>query len=266
MNILEEIIAFKSKELARSRSLMPAQTLERSTLFSRTTFSLRSFLLAPNASGIIAEFKRLSPSKGIINRTATPADVTRAYTENGASALSVLTDSHFFGGSADDLSQARSNLIPILRKDFIIDEYQVLEAKAMGADVVLLIAACLSPRRTLELASLARQLHMEVLLEVHHEGELNHICDAIDHVGVNNRNLKTFSVDMRKSFELAELIPAGKIRIAESGINTVDRVLEFRKAGFSGFLIGEHFMRERDPGKAFSDFIEKLRTKQKSTL
>ena len=192
MNILDKIIAHKQIEVANAKEKIPVDELMRSEFFNRPIFSLKQILLDETKTGIIAEFKRRSPSKGIINDTADVAEVTAGYTLHGASCLSVLTDEHFFGGAASDLKKARVNNIPILRKDFMIDEYQVIDAKAMGADVILLIAACLTPARVKELASLAKHLQMEVLLEIHTEEELQHICAEAEIVGVNNRDLKTF--------------------------------------------------------------------------
>ena len=186
-------------------------------------------------------------------------EVTKAYTENGASGLSVLTDTVFFGGSADDLLKARVNDIPILRKDFIIDKYQITEAKAMGADVILLIAACLTPENVLELAFFAKSLKMEVLLEIHNEAELEHICSEVDLVGVNNRDLKTFAVDINRSIELSKQIPPDKIKIAESGISNIETINRFKEAGFKGFLMGENFMKETNPGEAFKQFVQQLK-------
>ena len=216
-------------------------------------------MLDETKTGIIAEFKRKSPSKGIINDKAGVEEVTKAYTSFGASCLSVLTDEHFFGGSTQDLISARVNQVPILRKDFIIDEYQVVEARAMGADVILLIAACLSPARVKALAVFAKALELEVLLEIHNEEELQHICDETGIVGVNNRDLKTFTVDINRSVELSKKIPADKIKIAESGIHDVETIDIFKKAGFKGFLIGENFMKQPDPMIAFADFVNQLK-------
>ena len=169
-----------------------------------------------------------------------------------------MTDEFFFGGLNKDLIIARTNNIPILRKDFIIDEYQVTETKAIGTDVILLIAACLTPLRVKELAAFAKTLQLEVLLEIHNEEELAHICDDIDLVGVNNRDLKTFVVDTNKSIELGKKIPADKIKIAESGINDMQTIDTLKKAGFKGFLMGEYFMKHPDPGNAFADFTKNL--------
>ena len=259
MNILDKIIEHTKEEVARNKQLISQDRLMQEPYFNRPVFSLKQFLQDETKTGIIAEFKRRSPSKGIINNNADVVEVTKAYTANGASCLSVLTDDHFFGGSADDLHKARINNIPILRKDFIIDKYQLAEAKAMGADVILLIAACLTPENAQELAFFAKSLNLEVLLEIHTEAELQHICDDVDLVGVNNRDLKTFSVDINRSIELGKQIPEDKIKIAESGIDDVETIKRFKDAGFTGFLMGEKFMKEPDPGIAFEQFVQKLK-------
>jgi indole-3-glycerol phosphate synthase len=261
MNILEEIVHYKKSEVGRRKSEAGIADLEKSDGFGRKTFSLKRSLLDNNKTGIIAEFKRRSPSKGIINDAADVVHVTKAYTGYGASGLSVLTDEHFFGGCAADLTKARVNEIPLLRKDFIIDEYQVIEAKSIGADVILLIAACLSPADVKRLARLAVSLDLEVLLELHAEEELGHICDEVQLVGVNNRDLKTFKVDIERSLRMAEKIPVDKIKIAESGISSVENIKLFKENGFHGFLIGEHFMKEPDPTIAFADFVDQLKAK-----
>lgn len=245
--------------MAERKAIVPVSELEKAILFSRVPLSLRGYLTDPQRTGIIAEFKRRSPSKGVINDRVDPATVTRAYAAHGASCLSVLTDGHFFGGSVEDLQQARVNEIPILRKDFTIDPYQVLEAKAIGADVILLIAACLEPEQVKSLAGLARSLGMEVLLEIHNEAELGHICDETEIVGVNNRDLKTFTVDVERSVALSRQIPAEKITVAESGISKVETILYLKNFGFRGFLIGENFMKEEDPGAAFGNFVQELK-------
>lgn len=263
MNILDKIIAHKEVEVAKAKDQVPAAQLMQSDFFNRPTFSLKEFLQDDTKTGIIAEFKRRSPSKGIINGTADITAVTAAYTLHGASCLSVLTDEYFFGGTAEDVRKARVNKIPILRKDFMIDEYQLLEARAMGADVILLIAACLSPERVKELAVFARGLQLEVLLEIHTEAELRHICDETEMVGVNNRDLKTFTVDINRSIALSKKIPANKIKIAESGINDIETICIFREAGFKGFLIGENFMKQPDPTIAFAGFVHQLNARVK---
>lgn len=259
MDILEKIVIHKRGEVAARRLRVAETELERSPGFSRPVISFRDAISAPGSTGIIAEFKRRSPSKGIINGSAGVADVTRAYASNGAAALSVLTDRDFFGGSDEDLKAARFNNIPILRKDFIIDEYQVIEARAIGADVILMIAACLMPVEVKRLAAFAHSLGLEVLLEIHDETELGHICDDCDVVGVNNRNLKDFSVDIKRSLELSDRIPSDKLKISESGISDPETIWLLRDAGFSGFLIGENFMKQDDPAVAFASFVNVLK-------
>jgi indole-3-glycerol phosphate synthase len=258
MNILDKIIIHKREEVAVRRLMVTEKELKESVYFDRPCLSLKNNLLKAGGTGIIAEFKRKSPSKGFINQHAGAGPITNAYTQYGASGLSVLTDNEFFGGSTEDLVTARENTIPILRKDFIIDPYQILAAKAMGADVILLIAACLSPGEVRELAMFARQTGLEVLLELHDEDEISHICDAVDMVGVNNRNLKTFKVDLQQSLKLGGLIGADKVKIAESGIDDVQTIRMFKEAGFKGFLMGEKFMKAPDPGQAFKKFVAEL--------
>ncbi|MEP6675814.1 MAG: indole-3-glycerol phosphate synthase TrpC [Ferruginibacter sp.] len=263
MNILQTIIEHKKREVAFQKANVSIEELQQTEHYQRKTLSLKSFLLDTTKTGIIAEFKRKSPSKGAINKTAAVETVTKAYTANGASGLSVLTDTHFFGGSSKDLLAARQNEIPILKKDFIIDEYQLTEARSLGADVILLIAANLSPAAVKQLAVSAKSLQLEVLLEIHNEDELQHICDEVDMVGVNNRNLKTFDVDINTSIRLAALIPPGKIKISESGINDAAVInLLRRHHDYTGFLIGETFMKEADPAIAFASFVQQLNNYQ----
>ena len=259
MNILEAIIERKRVEVEERKAATPVEVLRQSEWYARPRHSLKQFLLDKNRTGIIAEFKRRSPSKGSINELADVVDVTTAYTTNGASALSVLTDEYFFGGSTADLLKARVNEIPILRKDFIIDEYQIEEAKAMGADVILLIAACLTPTEVQRLAASAKQLGLEVLLELHAEEELEHICAETEIVGINNRDLKTFKVDIERSLRMAQQIPDDKIKVAESGISSIENILLFKEHGFKGFLIGENFMKEPNPSIAFAAFVKQLK-------
>jgi indole-3-glycerol phosphate synthase len=260
MNILEKIIAHKRIEVSENRLNIPMGKLEKKEFFNRPVISLSKSLVDENSTGIIAEFKRQSPSRGVINSNADVVQVTSAYAENGAAALSVLTDINFFGGSNADLERARINKVPILRKDFIIDEYQILEARAIGADVILLIAACLTPAQVKQLAAFAKSVGLEVLLEIHNEHELGHICDECDVVGVNNRDLKYFTVDINQSLELSDKIPAGKVKISESGITDTDTIHMLRSAGFKGFLIGENFMRQPNPAVAFTSFVKHLKT------
>jgi len=261
MNILETIIERKKIEVEERKATTPAEVLRQSELYARSRLSLKQFLLDGNRTGIIAEFKRRSPSKGSINEAADVVEVTTAYANNGANALSVLTDELFFGGSTEDLIKARVNQIPILRKDFMIDEYQIEEARAMGADVILLIAACLTPDEVKRLAAYAKDLGLEVLLELHAEEELEHICEETEIIGINNRDLKTFKVDIERSLRMAEHIPADKIKVAESGINSIENILLFKENGFRGFLIGENFMKEENPSAAFERFVNNLKEK-----
>jgi indole-3-glycerol phosphate synthase len=258
MNILEKIIEHKRREVQQRKKEVDVKALEAERFFTRQTYSLKQFVSDPAKTGIIAEYKRKSPSKGIINDRDSVELVTGMYAANGASGISVLTDYNFFGGSLDDLIAARDNDVPLLRKEFMIDEYQIVEAKAFGADVILLIAACLSPNEVKDLATAARKLRLEVLLELHDESELDHICDEIDLVGVNNRNLKNFEVDLEHSVRMAEKIGEGFIKIAESGINDVNNIRYLKQHGFKGFLIGEYFMKQEDPGKAFKEFTYSL--------
>ena len=259
MNILEAIIAHKRIEVDQRKLATPVEVLQQQAFYAKPPLSLKQFLLNETKTGIIAEFKRRSPSKGSINEDADVVDVTTAYANNGASCLSILTDELFFGGSTEDLIKARVNQIPILRKDFMIDEYQIAEAKAMGADVILLIAACLTPGEVKRLAAYAKQLGLEVLLELHAAEELEHICDETEMVGINNRDLKTFKVDIERSLRMAQQIPDTKIKVAESGISSIENILLFKQNGFKGFLIGENFMKDANPGKAFEEFVQQLK-------
>lgn len=259
MNILETIIEHKRKEVDEQKSLYPVKLLERSIYFNTQPVSLKKYLLLPDKSGIIAEFKRKSPSKGNINPYSSIEKTTIGYMQAGASALSVLTDAKFFGGSNKDLSEARNyNYCPILRKDFIIDEYQVIESKSVGADVILLIAAVLSKDEIKKFSTLASSLGMEVLLEIHDETELEKIDSSIQHIGINNRNLKTFEVNVEQSVKIAEKLPKNVLKISESGISNPETVLKLKQHGFNGFLIGEHFMQESRPDKAAKKFIQQL--------
>ena len=260
MTILQEIIHYKSGLVKKNRVITPFKELEKSTHFYRRTISLADNILDPSKSSIIAEFKRRSPSKGAINDCASVIKITSGYSFYGASGLSVLTDDKYFGGSAADLINAREvNNIPILRKDFIIDEYQVIESKSIGADAILLIAAALDMKETMKLAELAHSLGLQVLLEVHEEDELRYINQHVDIVGVNNRDLKTFLVNKELSVSLAGKIPEGLVRISESGISSVDVIRELKEYKYDGFLVGEAFMKNYDPVDAFRDFVEQIK-------
>lgn len=260
MNILEKIIEHKRGQVADRKVASPVKTLEKAAHFERQTLSLTEYITRKDKTGIIAEFKRRSPSKGVINANADIVETTSAYTAAGASGLSVLTDEKFFGGASADLSAARQhNSIPILRKDFTIDEYQIVEAKAIGADAILLIAAVLQPVESKKFAALAHSLGLEVLLEVHDEDELQaHLDVGADLIGVNNRNLKTFEVTVETSKRLSGLIPREVVSVSESGISKAEAIVELRKYGFEGFLIGENFMKESNPGAAAAAFVRQL--------
>ena len=261
-DILEEIVAHKRKELKELKGILPLHDLaekveEYLANDKRQTLSMRHSL-AESDSGIIAEFKRRSPSKGWIKEDGEPTVIPPSYAENGAAALSILTDEKFFGGRLNFIQQARPLVprTPILRKDFIIDEYQLLQARQIGADAVLLIAACLSKQKCKELARKAHALGLETLLEVHSEPELEYVGDNIDMVGVNNRNLGTFHTDVQNSYRLANLLPKDYLLVSESGISNPLTVRELRQAGFRGFLIGETFMKTPNPGLALKEFIK----------
>jgi indole-3-glycerol phosphate synthase len=260
MNILDNIIATKKIEVEQKKKLVPVKDLETFPHFHANCNSLVSSLLMDGATGIIAEFKRKSPSKGVINEDVQIGPVVEAYDTMGASGISILTDENYFGGSNEDVIYAKEIVsVPILRKDFIIDEYQIVEAKAIGASVILLIAACLTPERVKELALFAKRLSLEVLLEIHNEDELQHIQTEVDIVGVNNRDLKTFTVDVNRSIELADKIPTEKVKISESGISNVNTIVLLQQHGFKGYLIGENFMKEPDPALAFRKFVDDLK-------
>ncbi len=255
MTILDKIIEHKRKEVEETKKRVSVKELMYYRHFDKMVPSLKDYLLNPDKSGIIAEHKRRSPSKGIINDKVNIIDVVKGYESAGASAVSVLTDSEFFGGSNENLTTARDSIsIPILRKDFIVDPYQIYEAKAIGASAILLIAAVLTPDETKELGSLASYLGMEILMEFHDETELNRMNSYVDVAGINNRNLNTFEVDLNKSVELADKLPAYIPKVAESGISSVKDIKFLRSKGFSGFLIGESFMKKENPGKACEDF------------
>ncbi len=260
MNILDKIIAHKYKEVADSKAIVSVKKLEERKRFEQSTTSLKAALINPEKAGIIAEIKRKSPSKGIINPNVLLENISQGYVKAGVSGMSVLTDSEFFGGSFKDFETVRSlNDCPILRKDFIVDEYQILEAKSMGADVILLIAAVLKPAEINTLAAFAQTLGLEVLMEVHNEKELmENLHENIDMIGVNNRNLKTFEVSIETSIQLAALIPDNYVKVSESGISQPESIIELKKYGFEGFLIGETFMKTTSPEVACAIFIEQL--------
>lgn len=244
-----EIGAIERKEATKG--------FERSQYFGRECIPFAQSITSADKSGIIAEFKRQSPSKGVINGTVKPESVTVAYESAGASALSILTNTKYFGGTVEDILVSRPLVtIPILRKEFIVDELQILEAKAIGADAILLIAEALSKQEVKQLASFARSLGMEVIMEVNSIAETDKICLELNAVGVNNRNLHDFSVDIARSMEIYPYIPNEFVKVSESGLSTPEAVIRLREFGFAGFLMGETFMKENDPGKACREFAQ----------
>jgi indole-3-glycerol phosphate synthase len=259
MTILENIIENKKRELILLKKLTSVSELENSVFFSRKIFSLSDSLIDKKKTGIVAEFKRKSPSRGIINSISQVGEVTTGYFNEGASGVSILTDTQFFGGSKADILQMREkSFFPVLRKDFIIDEYQVIESKSIGADVILLIAAILEKKEVMKFSALARSLGMEVLLEIHDPAELEKANSDINIIGVNNRNLKTFEVNTEISGRLIGKIPDGFLKISESGLTSGKIIEKLRVSGYNGFLIGDKFMNTADPVKAFSEFVKDI--------
>lgn len=255
--ILDAIVARKHQEILEAKQRYPLAALQAGSRFQRPTTSLRQRLLSPQNSGIIAEFKRRSPSKGWLHQHAVAAEVAAGYTAAGAAGMSVLTDADFFGGAPFDLQSIDAPTLPLLRKDFMVDEYQFYEARAWGASVVLLIAACLQPAQTLAFTRLAHSLQMEVLLEVHTLDELNaHYHSEVDMVGVNCRNLKTFALDKSLFQTMAAALPADAVKVAESGIDAPETIVALRKLGYKGFLMGEQFMKQPLPAQALRQFVQ----------
>lgn len=255
MTILDLIIANKRKEVVENEQFRSREQLQDLPFFERTCLDFKESILAH--SGIIAEFKRKSPSKGLINGEVQVDDVTTGYEKAGVSAISVLTDTKYFGGTFNDLLIARNSVqIPLLRKDFIIDGYQLYEAKALGADIILLIAAALTKEHCFQLAKEAKKLGLNVFLEIHDSNELQHVNEFVDVVGINNRNLKTFEVDIENSIRLCHQLPSHLLKVAESGINDPAIIKKMKAEGFNGFLIGESFMRSDNPGAACESYIK----------
>ncbi|MFT4660652.1 MAG: indole-3-glycerol phosphate synthase [Patiriisocius sp.] len=258
-NILEEIKEHKRIEVQEKKELYPIKLLESSQYFKSPCLSLNDYILRDDMSGVIAEFKRRSPSKGDINVYGDVEKVTIGYMQAGASALSILTDEKFFGGKSSDLTVARNyNYCPILRKDFIVDEYQIIESRSIGADAILLIAECLSKAEIQQFTTLAKNLGMEVLCELHNEDQLVKLNDDIDLIGVNNRDLKVFKTSIQNSIRIKESLPTNKTLISESGINSLEDIALLKSAGFHGFLIGELFMKEEHPELAARNFISSI--------
>lgn len=258
-DILRTIVKQKHKEVALLQSQYSLDDLKRQKLFHRTCYSAKAAITNDKSSGIISEFKRQSPKKGTINANADIKSVVESYQKANASVVSILTDVLFFGAHDDDFVKAREYLnIPLLRKDFLVDPYQIYQSKAMGADLILLIAAILTPEEVENMSLIAKDLGLEILLEIHDESELKHINPLIDLVGINNRNLKDFSVDLNHSIRLSKQIPDSFVKVAESGIKGEDNIRFLKSNGFQAFLIGEHFMKQEDPGKACSELIKNL--------
>tara|TARA_Y100000766_G_scaffold212972_1_gene184566 strand:- start:980 stop:1771 length:792 start_codon:yes stop_codon:yes gene_type:complete len=259
MKILDKIVEDKKIEINKLLSNSSISKLENSHLFSRKCISLKESI-KNNNSGIICEFKRRSPSNQNINYISSLSDVVSGYEEAGAAGLSILTNKKYFDGDTQDIIDIRdiSNL-PILRKEFIISEYQVIEAKSIGSDAILLIASILSEEEIIGYSSLAKSIGLEVLLEIHSEDELYKISgDDIDIVGVNNRNLDTLEIDLNNSIELYGKIPSKFVKISESGISKVESILKLKEVGYNGFLIGEKFMKTNNPMESAYDFIKKI--------
>lgn len=262
MTILDKIIIAKKKEVALQKREIDIKTFAKTVLFDRTPLSLKTSLTAVGSTGIIAEYKRQSPSKGIINDHSSVEEVTKGYLAAKVAGQSILTDKDFFGGGNADVIEARklNTTTPILRKDFIVDEYQIVEAKSIGADVILLIATCLTANELSQFSKVAGNLGLDILYEVHTQEDLDKIGD-LDHkiIGINNRNLKTFEVDLEHSLQLASQIPDTAVKVSESGISNPEVVSDLKSKGFQGFLIGENFMKTQNPGQSCQDFIKQIK-------
>ena len=255
--VLDKIVQAKLEEVATLKSINSLASLKKKSQLKETSRSLKTSIL--KGSGVIAEFKRASPSKGQIRANADPKEIALGYELAGASAISVLTDNTFFQGSVDDLIQVKQTVeLPVLRKDFTIDPYQIYEAKIMGADCILLIAAILSKQQSADYLSIAFDLGLEAIIEIHDSVELEKLSGKEEIVGVNNRNLDTFEVDISNSIMLSEKLNS-QVKIAESGLDSGSNLSALQKAGFNGFLVGESFMKEEDPGAACHNFIKNIK-------
>jgi len=261
VHILDKIVAHKKIEVQRNKEQCPISTLEQSDYYSRECISFSGYIKDKNRSGIISEFKRRSPSKPTINLQADPSIIPNQYCDAGVSGISILTDEYFFGGNAYHLSMARPKVnCPILRKDFIIDEYQIIEAKSIGADAILLITEILSKEEIANLATIAASLGLEVLMEIHTKEQIDKYHPTVNAIGINNRDLTTFTVDPNHSISLYPYLPKEVCKISESGIHDIQTMIKLREAGFDGFLIGERFMKTDDPGLACKSFIEEYKS------
>jgi indole-3-glycerol phosphate synthase len=261
MNILQQILNDKKTYIDHRKTIVPTALLKESIHFDAPTISLKEYLLRDDKSGIIAEFKRKSPSRGNINPYAEVDEISIGYMQAGASALSVLTDAKYFGGNDQDLQLARKlNYCPILRKDFIVDPYQILEARSIGADAILLIASVLDCEQIKDFTAFATEIGLEVLLEVHHDNEFTKIPNSDVIMGVNARNLETFEVSLQNCVRMFPNLPTESIKVAESGIHQPEDIVLLKEIGFNGFLIGERFMATANPGQACRDFIQAIPT------
>lgn len=258
-DVLSEIIAHKKVEVDKQKQLLSIKDIEkRIEAQVYTTLSLKESLLQ-SPHGIIAEFKRRSPSKLWINREADASAIPLQYEQNGAAALSILTDEVYFGGTIADLQQTISlTNIPVLRKEFIVDEYQIYESKMLGAHAILLIASALTPQQCNDFTKTATNFGLDVLLELHDVSEIDHISPLNNMIGVNNRNLGSFVTDVEKSYQMIEHLPTETVLISESGISDAKTVHQLRQAGYRGFLIGENFMKAEDPGDSLKQFINNI--------
>ena len=259
MKILDKIVKDKKLEVDKLYSNSSIKELESSSLFSRQCISLKDSILKSNG-GIICEFKRRSPSNNNINYKSNISEVVKGYQKAGAAGLSILTNKQYFGGDIQDILEIRDiSSIPILRKEFIVSEYQIIEAKSIGSDAILLIASILSKEEIKNYSSLAKDIGLEVLFEIHDAEELEKLSgENIDIIGVNNRNLDTLEIDLQNSVDLYNKIPNSFVKISESGISKVESILKLRKVGYQGFLIGENFMKTDDPFESAYNFIKEV--------
>ncbi len=262
--ILDEIVAFKKGEIAALKEKHSIEDFTSAPLFSKKNISLEQSLRSGLNSGIIAEFKRKSPSKGWIHKEADVSEIVTNYERAGVAGISCLTDSNFFGGGKKDFANARASFSgPILRKDFIIDPFQIYETKSMGANVMLLIAAILTQEQIIEFTDIAHEIGLEVLLELHSKEELSKVYDKVDMVGINNRDLRDFSVSLLNSIDMKRYLPEDKILISESGLEHPGIVCDLFLYGFRGFLMGEYFMKATKPGEKAAEFITELQSRKK---
>lgn len=263
MKTLTDIITHKRTEVALRKSLYPIELLQQSNYFNSPTISLKTYITRSDKSGIIAEFKKQSPSLGIINKYLSVEKTSIGYMQAGASALSILTDTTFFGGSSEELTVARKfNFCPILRKDFIIDPYQIIESKSIGADAILLIAAVLTQDEIKSYTALAHSLDLEVVLELHHPEEIEKIDPNVDVIGVNNRDLSTMKIDIQQSITMSKLLPPDCVKISESGIDSIESIQLLKSHGYCGFLMGSFFMKQPHPHLACKVFINQLNSRE----